>query len=131
MLRSWAIGFICATHLEEKRLQTRSEVSHQAMSTEVPWASVDIDNFNPMTFVNSIFPSEESLDQIDRVSKALREKISQLDIEMSEAVRKQSISRSKGKEQLLKAHSSIDVCIYFLLHLSLHYQGFTCQNSRD
>ena len=88
------------------------------MSTEVPWASLDAENFNAMAFVNSIFPSEESLAQIDRVSKALREKISQLDVEMSEAVRKQSLSRTKGKEQLLKAHSSINVCDYLQLFLN-------------
>lgn len=79
------------------------------MASSVPWAELDAETFNAVSFVNGIFPSEESLKDIDKVSKALREKIAQLDIEMSEAVRRQSVSRSKGKEQLEKAHSSIDV----------------------
>ncbi|KAH7827489.1 Vps53A, component of GARP and EARP complexes [Monocercomonoides exilis] len=78
------------------------------METSVTWAALDNDDFDAIAFVNSIFPSEESLSEIDKVSRALREKISQLDSEMSEAVRKQSLSRSKGKEQLERAHTAID-----------------------
>ena len=87
-----------------------SKVLDCSMASEVPWATLDAEDFNPISFVNGIFLSEEHLSEIDKVSKALREKISQLDVEMSEAVRRHSVSRTKGKEQLEKAHSSIDVC---------------------
>jgi hypothetical protein len=82
----------------------------------IAWDKLDNDNFNPIDFLNDIFPTERSKNRLDDVSKVVKEKIDHLDGEMSEAVRKQSLSRTKGKEQLDNAHKCIDV-LFILLNV--------------
>ncbi|KAH7820651.1 Vps53B, component of GARP and EARP complexes [Monocercomonoides exilis] len=76
---------------------------------QLSWESLDSNDFNPINFVNTAFPTEESLGEVERTVAILRERITQLDSEMSDAVRKQSLSRSQGKEQLERAHAAIEL----------------------
>jgi hypothetical protein len=79
----------------------------------IPWDKLDNENFNPVDFLNEIFPSENSKNKLDEVSKVVKEKINRLDLEMSDAVRKQSLSRTKGKERLDSARKCIDVLLSY------------------
>ncbi|KAA6379978.1 MAG: putative vacuolar protein sorting-associated protein 53 [Streblomastix strix] len=80
------------------------------MSAIISWDVLDNEddeNFDAVRFVNAIFPSESSLNEIEKASYAVRNKIAQLDMEMSDAVHRQSVSRTRGKDELEKAQTSI------------------------
>ncbi|KAJ4460528.1 Vps53; component of GARP (Golgi-associated retrograde protein) and EARP (endosome-associated recycling protein) complexes [Paratrimastix pyriformis] len=63
--------------------------------------------FNPINFINMIFPTEQSLSQIDTVIQRVQLRKKQTDDEMFAAVRAQATAGSRGKVELESAKSAI------------------------
>ncbi|KAA6385412.1 MAG: hypothetical protein EZS28_019059, partial [Streblomastix strix] len=66
------------------------------MSEIISWDVLDNEddeNFNFVNFVNATFPSQTSQNEIETALFAVRNRITQLDMEMSDAVHRQSVSR--------------------------------------
>ncbi|EGG24571.1 Vps53-like domain-containing protein [Cavenderia fasciculata] len=69
---------------------------------------IDRHDFNPVTFINDNFTSEQSLVHIDSFMNKLHIKIHKIDEEIIQEVRLQSSTGSKGKEDLENAKRSIN-----------------------
>lgn len=51
---------------------------------------VDVANFNPIDYINSLFPTEQSLSNIDVVISSMESKIQIIDSEIRSIVRQQT-----------------------------------------
>ncbi|EGC31747.1 hypothetical protein DICPUDRAFT_57519 [Dictyostelium purpureum] len=75
----------------------------------VPVADKDFDkhDFSPVSYINEHFPNEQALPKLDNFMNRLKLKIIKIDEEIIQEVRLQSISGTKGKEDLENAKRSI------------------------
>ncbi|GAQ83207.1 vacuolar protein sorting-associated protein 53 [Klebsormidium nitens] len=78
-----------------------------ATRKELSVAVFDRPDFNTIDFINQIFPNEASLVAVDPLIHKLRFKIRRVDAEILAAVRQQSSSGSKAKEDLASAMTAI------------------------
>ncbi|KYQ90916.1 Vps53-like domain-containing protein [Tieghemostelium lacteum] len=80
-----------------------------AINDIVPITDKDFDkhDFDPITYINDNFPTEQSLTSLDHVVNKLKVKIMKIDDEIIQAIRLQSTSGGKGKEDLENAKKSI------------------------
>lgn len=70
-------------------------------------SAVDLPTFNTTEFINKVFPTEASLVAMEPLIQRLRNKIRRVDAEIIAAVRQQSSSGSKAKEDLSAAMGAI------------------------
>eukprot|EP00897_Mesotaenium_endlicherianum_P004927 jgi/Mesen1/4462/ME000227S03482 len=74
-------------------------------------AALDRPEFNTVDFINQIFPNEASLVSVDPLIQRLRNRIRRVDAEILQAVRHQSSSGSKAREDLAAAMEAIkEIC---------------------
>ena len=76
----------------------------QVLSSEDP---LDKSDFNAIEYINTIFPSEQSLTNIDDVITRMKDKIQMLDQEIRVVVRGQSDVENEGREALEEARRVI------------------------
>jgi len=68
---------------------------------------LDGKDFNPVDYINTLFPSEQSLANIDDVVLGIRSRIRRLDDEIRDSIRKQADTVSNGKQALEEAKEAI------------------------
>ncbi|GAB4819166.1 hypothetical protein N2152v2_006212 [Parachlorella kessleri] len=68
----------------------------------------DAPDFQVTAYVNRLFPNEASLTQLDPLIGTLKQKISRVDAEILGAVRQQSTSGSRARQDLSSAKATID-----------------------
>eukprot|EP00126_Sphaerothecum_destruens_P005560 Sdes_comp18879_c0_seq1m9314 len=68
---------------------------------------LDSANFNAADYINTLFPNEHSLNNIDAVLGKLKHKISKLDEEICLVVREQTFYGEDGKKSLLEAEIAV------------------------
>jgi hypothetical protein len=68
---------------------------------------LDNDNFDPIKFINSKFPNEQSLDELDRFVVGISAKIGAVDDEISKAVQSQSRAGEQASRDIIDAQVSI------------------------
>lgn len=76
----------------------------QVLTSDDP---LDKSDFNLVTYINELFPNEQSLVNIDDVLNEMKIKISYLDDEIRTVVRRQNITEAEGKEALINAKNVI------------------------
>lgn len=72
----------------------------QVLTSDDP---LDKGDFNLITYINELFPNEQSLANIDEALNEMKLKISYLDDEIRTVVRRQNITEAEGKEALTHA----------------------------
>lgn len=83
------------------------EVQH-AIEQVLPSSDpLDSPNFNPVDYINNLFPSEQSLSNVDEVIGRMKTKIRCLDDQIRTVVRGQSNVGCEGKQSLEDAQRSI------------------------
>ncbi|XP_067931939.1 vacuolar protein sorting-associated protein 53 homolog [Watersipora subatra] len=80
------------------------EAIDQVLTSDDP---LDIPHFNAVDYINTLFPTEQSLVNIDDVVKNIRGKIRALDGEIRDVVREQKTAGDDGKESLEEAQLAI------------------------
>jgi chromosome segregation ATPase len=96
-------GQMIHTELPKNALALSAEVQstiEQVLSSDDP---LDRPDFNLISYVNSVFPNEQSLSNIDDVLLNMKRKIQQLDEEIRGVVREQNEVESDGKLALQNA----------------------------
>lgn len=68
---------------------------------------LDEPDFNCIDYINSLFPTEQSLSNIDEVVLKMENKINSIDNEISTVVRGQIIASEEGRQGLDEAHKII------------------------
>lgn len=68
---------------------------------------LDGKDFNPVDYINELFPSEQSLANIDDVVLRIRSRIRKLDDEIRDSIRSQADAVSNGKQALEEAKAAI------------------------
>ncbi|XP_014210535.1 vacuolar protein sorting-associated protein 53 homolog [Copidosoma floridanum] len=68
---------------------------------------LDHPDFNPVDYINSLFPTEQSLSNIDDVINKMENEISHIDTEIRTIVRSQTNNAQEGKAALERAHKSM------------------------
>lgn len=68
---------------------------------------LDQPDFNTIDYINSLFPTEQSLSNIDEVVTKMEHKISSIDNEISSVVRGQTTASEDGRQALEEAQSII------------------------
>lgn len=68
---------------------------------------LDNPDFNTINYINALFPTEQSLNNIDSVVSKMEYKISTIDDEIQSLVRGQNVSRLDGQKALEEAHKVI------------------------
>lgn len=68
---------------------------------------LDNPDFNTINYINSLFPTEQSLSNIDSVVSKMEYKISTIDDEIQALVRGQNVSQHEGQMALEEAHKII------------------------
>lgn len=68
---------------------------------------LDNPDFNTINYINSLFPTEQSLSNIDSVVSKMEYKISTIDDEIQVLVRGQNVSQHEGQMALEEAHKII------------------------
>lgn len=89
---------------------TAATALQQTTSGPVVEASADAfdkDDFDPLRYINEMFPSEASLIGLDPLIGSLKHRIRRVDTEILGAVRKQSSSGSRAKQDLDKSKLEI------------------------
>ncbi|GMH38305.1 hypothetical protein BSKO_06189 [Bryopsis sp. KO-2023] len=76
-------------------------------STRVKGDIFDREDFNAVDFINKLFPTEASLGSLDDLVSALRRKIRRVDHDILDAVRQQSSSESRARQELGIVQSQI------------------------
>lgn len=76
----------------------------QVLTSDDP---LDRSDFNLVTYINELFPNEQSLANIDDALNQMKSKIARLDDEIRTVVRTQNITESDGKEALINAKDVI------------------------
>lgn len=72
----------------------------QVLNSDDP---LDKSDFNLVSYINGLFPNEQSLANIDDVLNGMKSKINHLDDEIRTVVRRQNITEAEGKEALVNA----------------------------
>lgn len=80
------------------------ETIDQILPSEDPLDKLD---FNPIDYINQIFPNQQSLTNLEDVLNRMKQRILQLDNEISTVVRGQSNVEIEGKEALAEARQVI------------------------
>lgn len=68
---------------------------------------LDNPDFNTINYINTLFPTEQSLSNIDSVISKMEYKITTIDDEIETLVRGQNVSRENGQKSLEEAHKVI------------------------
>lgn len=76
----------------------------QVVPSEDP---LDVPDFNPVDYINSLFPTEQSLSNIDQVIDSMEKKVRDIDGEIRTVVREQTDSKQDGRSALLDAQRVI------------------------
>ena len=84
-----------------------------AIAEIIPSADpLDDPNFNPVDYINNMFPNEQSLADIDMAVGKIRAKVQRIDDDIVKEVRNQSRAGNKGKKDLEDAKRSILVRLF-------------------
>ncbi|XP_065201142.1 vacuolar protein sorting-associated protein 53 homolog [Planococcus citri] len=70
--------------------------------------TLDVADFNPIDYINSIFPTEQSLSNIDQVISNMETKVYNIDTEIRNVVRQQTNMGQDGRSALLDAQKVIN-----------------------
>jgi len=92
---------------EARAQEGGSELSGTVAKAKVIPDSFDHRKFNAVEYINSLFPTKESLVELEPLIKDLRRKIRGVDAEILTAVRKQSSSSTRSKQDLKDAQAAI------------------------
>lgn len=82
------------------------ETINKVLSSDDP---LDQSNFNAIDYINNIFPTEQSLTNIDDVLSKMKDKIRNLDQEIRRVVRGQSDIESEGRRALEEVRNVISI----------------------
>lgn len=80
------------------------ETINQILPSDDPLDKLD---FNSIDYINQIFPNQQSLTNLDDVLNRMKQRILQLDNEISTVVRGQNNVEQEGKEALSEARQVI------------------------
>ncbi|TPX70634.1 hypothetical protein SpCBS45565_g01703 [Spizellomyces sp. 'palustris'] len=100
-----------ATEFEEaanhETIKLSPELDHAISNILETKDPLDSSDFDPIEYINMIFPGEESLATVDTVLAKLRNKIWAMDKEMRELVRSQTDAGVRGQKQLDETRQAI------------------------
>lgn len=82
------------------------ETINKVLSSDDP---LDQSDFNAIDYINTIFPTEQSLTNIDDILGKMKEKIRNLDQDIRRVVRGQSDVESEGRKALEEVRSVISI----------------------
>ncbi|KAI1306049.1 Vacuolar protein sorting-associated protein 53 -like protein [Halotydeus destructor] len=80
------------------------EAIEHILPSDDPLDKID---FNPIDYINQVFPNQQSLTNLDDVLSRLKQRISQLDSEISSVVRGQNNVENEGRAALLESRQVI------------------------
>ncbi|KAJ3333115.1 Vacuolar protein sorting-associated protein 53 [Blyttiomyces sp. JEL0837] len=103
-----------STTNETARLGSTSSLHNEVPVTAVATSSVnasmdplDSTGFDPIQYINIIFPNEQSLSKVEDVLEKLRLKVEQLNSDISELVRQQTDGGSASQKEMTECKTSI------------------------
>ena len=72
---------------------------------------LDASDFDPVDYINVIFPNEQALASVDKVLVQLRTKIRRMDLDIRELIRLQADAGKNTVAELEAAKRAIQVCV--------------------
>ncbi|XP_057294888.1 vacuolar protein sorting-associated protein 53 homolog [Hydractinia symbiolongicarpus] len=101
------VGIIGPGQLMSEGLEFPEEVEVALKEVVTTSDPLDGKDFNPVDYINTLFPTEQSLANIDDVVARIRLRIRKLDDEIRTSIRSQTDVESNGKQALEDAKESI------------------------
>ena len=85
---------------------------------------LDRPDFDPVEYVNVMFPNEQSLGALEPFMAKVRVKLGQLDTEMAAHVRQQTYASHHGHQALLDAQVGSDWFVFFFNYFFILFTIF-------
>ena len=77
------------------------------VSTADDDSEFDESDFDPIRYINELFPSEQSLSSVDGTIHTMRARLDELDLHIKGAVREQAEAGVRGRQELESARTSV------------------------